>query len=99
MAPIHEERFLQDLKSVVLHLIKHDQALYHRCKGIVEAADNGRWHRLALPDKRKLVEELRGNMESLEEYYASYPHNWSKKRYSDFKDSFAQFYAELQGEA
>lgn len=92
-----EHIFLKELRAVVFHLIKHDRKLYNHIVHIAKAQDEKVWTQLSPDQKVELVEEALTSLPALDAYYATYPHEYSRKRYEDFKSSLGIFYKELTG--
>jgi len=93
---VHEEQFISSLRSVVIHLIKHDQPMYKHFMDVVLAADEGRWHQLTILQKADFIEGIAARKNLLEEYYRNYPHHWSKQRYEDFCAALESYVQELK---
>ena len=91
----HEEEFLSALRSVVIHLIKHDQPLYKPLTTIVEAADENRWAGQTPAEKAEAVALVQNSITALDAYYDQYPHGWSRARYTDLKVALPLFAEEL----
>lgn len=92
-----EEKFLLELKCVVIHFIKHDRKLYNYVVHVVEAQDTKTWPKLSDGQKVQLLEEVVEALPAFDAYYASYPHQWSRKRYGDFRNALGAFYKSLTG--
>jgi hypothetical protein len=95
-----EMDFFRDLRSVAVHLIKHVQDnLYQPLVDVVEAEDEGQWHRLSDGDKLTRLRKLETLVPQLDAYYETYPHHWSRQRYAEFKEQLAGYMGELEQRA
>lgn len=93
---IHESSFIGDLRSVVIHLIKHDRPLYKDVMPIVQAYDEHRWQNFDANDKLKYVNQLVSRLDELTDYFEEYPHQWSKQRFGNFVASLQEYVRELK---
>jgi hypothetical protein len=80
-----ETEFLDALRSVTVHLIKHDSPLHKPLVGIVELYDKHTWFDLPVEEKLAHLQAVEDYIPTLEEYYKEYPHGWSRDRYEDMK--------------
>lgn len=93
---LHEEEFLSALRSVVIHLIKHDQSFYKPLTAIVESVDENHWPEKSAAEKAHAVAVVREQLPALDTYYAEYPHGWSRARYSDLRTVLPLYEDELR---
>ena len=80
-----EKQFLDALRSVTIHLIKHDQPLHKQLVGIVEHHDKHTWTKLEQSEKLAHLTTVQELVPDLEVYYEKYPHGWSRERYEEMK--------------
>lgn len=90
-----QSEFVGNFKSVMVHLIKHDQILYRKFAGTIEAVDGEGWADYSPEQKQAAVSDIRAKLPLLDDYYAQYPHNWSRDRYDDFKKAMEAYEREL----
>ncbi len=93
---ISDQDFVNSLRAVVIHLIKHDRPLYQKILPIVEAYDDGRWRKMSDAEKLELVTNLDSLKDSLEKYYQEYPHEWSKAKYAAFSENLETYHSDLK---
>lgn len=95
-----EEEFFRSLRSVVVHMIKHVEPGYKLLMGPLKAYDDGDWDGFSRESRAQKIEELARQLEGdsrITQYFAAYPHKYSKERFAKFRTSLDAYRRELKG--
>ncbi len=95
-----EEEFFRSLRSVVVHLIKHVEPGYKLLMGPLKEYDDEAWDELPMETRARQIEELSRLLEGdsrITQYFAAYPHKYSKERFAKFRANLDAYLRELKG--
>lgn len=96
-----EEQFFLSLRAVVIHMIKHVEPIYQILTPVLTTYEKGEWDALPRATQIAKVEEVAHALDTNSEvtkYFANYPHQWSRDRFSRLQADLAHYLAELKNE-
>lgn len=89
-----ETAFFRNLKLVTTLLIKHGSREYRHLLPAVQANEDRSWETKPVDEQRRILAELRTLCTaegSIHAYFEAFPHDWTRRKYSEFVDSLNEY--------
>lgn len=94
-----EEQFFLSLRAVSIHMIKHVQPIYKALLPVLQTHEEGQWGAFSQEEQLAKLEELARVLakdSDITNYFAAYPHKWSRERYAKLRNDLDAYIRELK---